>query len=130
MIFHLLCFLFLLKLIQSKVDLSKNDYGVDCSYPINHGINQKECPYWYDRYEEMMKKCYKYWSEEDCKRNERDRLRHSLSQPRTQHNYTELGFKKIKVPDHIWKSIQDFYQSHKHESTPEKWYQGKSLFSE
>ena len=45
----------------------------------------------------------------------------NMDQPSSQHNYTEVGFKKIRTPDNIWGDIQKFYAKNKDEEQPELW---------
>jgi prolyl 4-hydroxylase len=115
--------------IDARVDLSAEppEYGVDCSYPIHYGINKRECPYFYDVYHKMMDRCASYYSREECEQNERDRMRMNLAQARNQHNYTAIGFKKLKAPKEAWEPLLDFYNRYKHEAVTEKWYRGATI---
>lgn len=115
--------------VTAKVDLAADpaEYGVDCSYPIHYGINKKECPYFYDQYNKIMQGCYKVYSKKECDGNERDRLRMNLDQPRTQHNYTEVGFKLMKAPKEIWDPLMNFYNKWKDKKKLEKWYRGSTI---
>jgi hypothetical protein len=124
-----LFFIFSVGAVFSKVDLTKDppEYGVDCSYPIQHAINKKECPYWYVQYQKLMQGCYKAYSQAECDANEADRLRMNLAQPKTQHNYTEIGFKHTKTPKAAWDLIMRFYNEHKTEGKLEKWYRGNTI---
>ncbi len=119
----------LIQFVEGKVDLTKQpaEYGVDCSYPIHHGINQKECPYFYEQYQKLMKGCAKEYSKEECEANEKDRLRMNRDQPKTQHNYTVIGFKHIKVPEDVWQMITNFYNQNKDNAKLEKWYRGNTI---
>lgn len=126
----LFIYLFLIqKIVGAVVDLSKDppEYGVDCSYPIHYGISQKNCPYFYDRYQTMMKGCFKAYSQSECEANENDRLRMNRDQPKTQHNYTVIGFKHVKTPKPAWDAIIKFYQMNKDNAKTEKWYRGNTI---
>eukprot|EP01039_Chlorochromonas_danica_P005604 gene5604-6171_t len=114
---------------SAKVDLSADppEYGVDCTYPIHYGINKAECPFFYDQYNRLLAGCAKLYSKEECDQNERDRLQHSLEQPATQHNYTTLGFKKIRAPKEAWQPLIDFYNKYKDRKVLEKWYRGATI---
>eukprot|EP00604_Paraphysomonas_vestita_P002251 CAMPEP_0174819618 /NCGR_PEP_ID=MMETSP1107-20130205/2962_1 /TAXON_ID=36770 /ORGANISM="Paraphysomonas vestita, Strain GFlagA" /LENGTH=375 /DNA_ID=CAMNT_0016033465 /DNA_START=336 /DNA_END=1463 /DNA_ORIENTATION=+ len=48
----------------------------------------------------------------------------SIEQPASQHNYTELGFKKQKVPADVWQALSNFYQKNKNHAVEEKWSRG------
>lgn len=119
----------LLNEVASKVDLTSDppEYGVDCSTPIHYGINKKECPYFHEQYTKMMQGCYKLYSKRECDQGEKDRLRMNLAQPRTQHNYTEIGFKLMKAPKEIWDPIIKFYNQWKDKKKIEKWYRGATI---
>lgn len=42
-------------------------------------------------------------------------------QPSTQHNYTEMGFKKAKVPEAAWTLIKSFWDTNKEKMIAENW---------
>ena len=67
----------------------------------SHYIDPKVAPFFKKRYEGLMEGCYKEYSKRECDATERARLEMSLAQPKEQHNYTEVGFKKIKTPKGI-----------------------------
>lgn len=110
-------------------DLSREqgEYGVDCSYPIHYGISKKDCPYFHQRYEKLMEGCYAAYSKQECDQNERERLQMNLDQPATQHNYTEIGFKKIRAPKEVWEPLIEFYETYKSKQKIEKWYRGNTI---
>lgn len=126
--FMVICTL-LMDQIAGKVDLTKDppEYGVDCSYPIHHGIDYKQCPYFYERYQTLMKGCAKAYTREECEANEADRLRMNRDQPKVQHNYTVIGFKHIKTPAGAWEAITQFYNENKANEKLEKWYRGNTI---
>jgi hypothetical protein len=47
-------------------------------------------------------------------------------QPAQQHNYTELGFKKLRVPDEIWTDLRAFYDANKENEKIENWPRGNT----
>jgi hypothetical protein len=95
------------------------DYGVDTSYAIHHPLNPKT--YWGQQYEKMMEGCYKSASKNQCMANDMARIEMNLDQPRTQHNYTDIGFKKIKAPKKLMDIILEFYNRNKGKESLEKW---------
>jgi hypothetical protein len=101
-----------------------HDYGVDVSYPI-HGYITKNTIF-KRRYEQSMKGCYEKFSRAECDGNERARINMNLDQPRSQHNYTEIGFKKTRVPDDIWQEIISFYEANKDKQKLENWPRGNT----
>lgn len=128
-LFSILSIVSLLFSTEATVNLAANppEYGVDCSYPIHHGINKKECPYFYDRYQRFLQGCYKTYSKAECDNNERDRLQMNLAQPKEHHNYTAIGFKHIKAPKEVWDPIFEFYEANKANPKEEKWYRGSTI---
>eukprot|EP00597_Dinobryon_sp_UTEXLB2267_P003932 CAMPEP_0170074378 /NCGR_PEP_ID=MMETSP0019_2-20121128/11679_1 /TAXON_ID=98059 /ORGANISM="Dinobryon sp., Strain UTEXLB2267" /LENGTH=372 /DNA_ID=CAMNT_0010284615 /DNA_START=359 /DNA_END=1477 /DNA_ORIENTATION=+ len=48
----------------------------------------------------------------------------NLDQPKTEHNYTKLGFKKTKVPEAAWKPLLQFYEKYKDQAQTELWPRG------
>lgn len=70
------------------------------------------------RYEEYMQNCFEYYEKqrgkgERCYDTEEDRLEMTYRQPKGMRNYTEVGFKKIRAPDHVYKLIRDFWDKNK-----------------
>lgn len=41
-------------------------------------------------------------------------------------NYTDIGFKKIKAPDHVWKLVKDFWDVNKDDHSKENWPSGNT----
>lgn len=66
------------------------------------------------------------WS--SCSVTEVDRIEMSLRQPASMQNYTELGFKKIKAPEEVWKRIKKFWDENKDRKnwSPENWPKGNT----
>ena len=108
------------------------DYGVDVSFPMHYPIkkNLKSADplkrMFAQRYEDHINACYKKYSFRECDANERARLEMSLDQPAHQHNYTEVGFKKLKAPDELYKPLKDFYESNKAKRKLEMWPRGNT----
>ena len=100
------------------------DYGVDTSFPIHH--RTKAGTHFGNRYRSLMKGCYDTFSQRECDVNEDARIEMNLQQPKNQYNYTEIGFKKLKVPENIWKIIQEFWEENKHKEKLEKWPRGNT----
>jgi hypothetical protein len=130
-------------------DVTVADYGVDVSWPIHHlqvstnyawlphnvHPDKFETPEEYKNmpiqplgnraqiYEDFMEGCRKWYGERGnrCDATERDRAAMSLDQPATMTNYTELGFKKIRAPEAVFKIIKDFWETNRHHGKPEQW---------
>ncbi|KAL7534776.1 hypothetical protein ACHAXR_006067, partial [Thalassiosira sp. AJA248-18] len=118
-------------------------YGVDVSFPIHHSpisdnyawlphnvdpINNPTPPEhvgkpiqylgerrdWYDSF---LQGCDTHYDNgkgrSGCQITERDRVEMSLRQPAAMQNYTELGFKKIRAPEEVWKRVKKFWEENK-----------------
>lgn len=100
------------------------DYGVDVSTPIHHYLNKKT--HFGKQYYNMISGCYAAYSQRECDSTEQARLQMNLDQPKSQYNYTEMGFKKMKVPEDIWSKIIAYYEENKDKLKPEKWPRGNT----
>jgi hypothetical protein len=73
-----------------------------------------------------MESCAAKYSHNECLSSERARVKMSLDQPRTQHNYTKVGFKKLRLPEGVYKTIKNFYENNKHKPHLENWPRGNT----
>lgn len=105
--------------LKSNEELYPTDYGVDVSFPI-HGYIKKDTIF-KRRYEASMAGCYAKYSQRECDGNERARIEMNREQPKTQHNYTEIGFKKLRVPSNVWEPLMKFYNQNKGNEKTENW---------
>ena len=71
-----------------------------------------------------MSGCYKKYSRIECESTEAARIAMNLDQPQHQHNYTEVGFKKITVPKPAWDLISSFWEDNKDKKVEESWPSG------
>ena len=92
-----------------------------------------------------MDGCYKLYSKRECDATERARLEMNLAQPKSEHNYTKVGFLKRKLPKGVktsnfivfyvlllscihcpaaWEPLIQFYERHKNEQKLEAWSRG------
>jgi hypothetical protein len=95
-------------------------YGVDITFPVHHYI-QKDS-HFKRRYERWMQGCYDAFTKRECDATERARLEMSMTQTAENLNYTEIGFKKAKIPGEIYKEILAFWNENKVKGAhPEKW---------
>lgn len=116
--------LLLIALLVVAIASDASDYGVDVTSPIHHFLSAKTNPFFHDRYTTLMQGCYRMYSRSECDATERERLRMSLDQPKTQHNYTELGFKKMRTPQAAWDLITNFFNSNRDKEKVEQWGRG------
>jgi len=81
----------------------------------------------YDRY---LQGCMKYHEafnrSNDCITNEKGRIAMSLRQPKSMHNYTELGYAKIRAPTELFDMIQRFWSANRDQMVLESWTTGVS----
>lgn len=108
---------------DNKNDLT-NGYGVDVSFPIHHGVDPNT--YMGKLYKDNIQGCYDKFSQHLCEANERARMEMNVDQPATQHNYTELGFKKLKVPKEAWEPLLAFWNDNKDKMAIENWPAGNT----
>ena len=115
----LLCFLYVFACVVLVASISE-DNGVDVSFPIHHEIKDKTSIF-AKRYEESMAGCTAAFSKMECDRSENQRLAMNNAQPKSQYNYTEVGFTKTRVPEALWVDIQKWYHENKDKITLELW---------
>jgi len=112
----------------TKKEAIHEDYGVDVSFPIHYSTFREPNNVHAQRYRKTMDGCYKAFGRHECDATERARIDMNRNQPRTQHNYTEIGFKKTRVPAHIWNDILKFWEENKDKEIAED-VSGLYLFS-
>lgn len=111
------------------------EYGVDVSFPMHHStvsdnyawlphnvdpVHNDMPPEYKDmvvqplgdkqqEYVDFLNGCKEKWGKNGatrCQQNENDRIAMSLRQPQSMQNYTDVGFKKIKAPQNVFKLIK------------------------
>jgi hypothetical protein len=98
--------------------------GVDVSFPQHHYLDPNT---WQGkRYKKFITGCYDKFKKSICDATEIARINQNFDQPRGEHNYTEVGFKKIRVPDHVWSIIKEFWDTNKDKEELEKWPPGNT----
>jgi hypothetical protein len=81
------------------------------------------------RYDQYMQACADFYNSkkggtvgtDQCRENEDDRISMTLRQPQSMRNYTDLGYRKIRAPEHVFQLLKDFWEKNKENRTPEKW---------
>ena len=141
-------FLSLLSLLSSsssifgKEIVEEVEYGVDYSFPMHrHKISINSTNIFSsnnDRqtvYDEYLQGCRDKYPDHAgiCEDTEEGRIDMNFNQPQSMQNYTDIGFKKIKTPDKVWKLLLDFWNDndptfdiHGPGSKPEKWNKGNT----
>eukprot|EP01041_Mallomonas_annulata_P003566 gene3566-7092_t len=102
--------------------MSPQEYGVDVSYPIHYNLDPDS--FQAIRFKKMIAGCYTKYGRGACDSTDRARMAMNLEQPPLQHNYTELGFKKLKVPKAAWEPLRAFWDANKHTQFLEEWPEG------
>lgn len=115
----LICLIFVASKLKAMAEVRFED-GVDVTFPIHHQLTDKSSMFAV-RYEKTMAGCYEKYSKTECDNTERTRWQMNIDQPSSQHNYTEIGFKKTRVPVDIWSDILKFYATNKENEHPELW---------
>jgi hypothetical protein len=100
-------------------EFNSGEYGVDASYPIHRFFSPSSTRGKY--YQTLLDGCYKMYSKSECDATERGRIDMNLKQARSQHNYTEMGFKHRRLPVEIWEPILEFYNTNRKQAKPENW---------
>lgn len=141
--------LFVLGCCLPSVLASEEEYGVDVSFPIHKweiSTNYPWLPHNADpannptpkkyqdmplqplgdrqaAYDEFLQGCKNHYKKKSsaCTQTERDRIAMSLRQPQSMQNYTEMGFKKIKAPEAVFKLIKDFWEKNQNQQSEERW---------
>jgi hypothetical protein len=76
------------------------------------------------KHDDYMAGCVTHYGDKKgqrCWANEEDRIEMSLRQPASMRNYTELGYTKIKAPEHVFKLIKEFWEANKGKEKTERW---------
>eukprot|EP00586_Coscinodiscus_wailesii_P003754 CAMPEP_0172480452 /NCGR_PEP_ID=MMETSP1066-20121228/5561_1 /TAXON_ID=671091 /ORGANISM="Coscinodiscus wailesii, Strain CCMP2513" /LENGTH=480 /DNA_ID=CAMNT_0013241745 /DNA_START=62 /DNA_END=1504 /DNA_ORIENTATION=+ len=130
------------------------EYGVDVSFPIQHeriSTNYAWLPHNVDPannptpeeykdmpiqhlgnrkafYDDFLQGCVEFYgrSGKACQQTERDRIAMSLRQPASMVNYTDMGFKKLRAPEAVWKLISEFWNTNKNSQKEERWGTGNT----
>jgi len=138
------------------ITTSATDYGADISFPIHHkklSTNYDWLPHNVDPdnnptpkeyenmpvqplgdkqkfYDDFLDGCRKHYGRKGgaCDSTESDRIAMSLRQPQAMVNYTDLGFKKIRAPESMFKLIKTYWDEHKHKKyqNEEQWGAGNT----
>lgn len=107
-----------------------SSYGVDRSFPIHHHgsiiSDEDGTPSPFDAgskrefYEEFMEGCRRRYGPAEgilCDRSEVDRVDMNLRQPSSMHNYTALGFDKVRAPANMMTLLSKFWSKQKFSSS-------------
>jgi len=98
--------------------------GVDISSPQHHYLDVAT---WQgQRYKTFIEGCYAAHGKAACDSTEIARINQNFQQPKGEHNYTEVGFRKLRVPDHVWEIVSEFWEANKMKETNEKWPPGNT----
>ena len=101
-------------------------YGVDASFPIHHNFIGEDVhvsdtlrifgPRKLELYNKFLQGCQDRYAQvnkaHECDMNEQARIRLNLNQPSAMTNYTDIGFKKIRLSDEIWTTLNEYWNDH------------------
>lgn len=111
----------------------QQSYGVDVSWPMHHlkVMQNPSDAMLGDRqgaYDTFMAGCDKLYNRQPspCRDVERDRIQMNVDQPRSMQNYTEMGFKKIKCPESVYKLVKEFWDQNRNSGDVEQWFTGNT----
>jgi len=135
--------------LDNETPIGTYHYGADVSFPMMHATVSKNydwlphnvdpvnnpVPQMFDEtavqplgdrqnfYDTFMQGCRDFYGRKGgrCDSTEADRVRMTGQQPANMQNYTEMGFKKIKCPEEVWKLIKTFWDDNKHKGKTEQW---------
>jgi prolyl 4-hydroxylase len=120
----LLATLFLL----SATSAAQQEFGVDCSFPMQHKKLRCDAQFADDRqqfYEDFMQSCRDHFDDaEDCDSYEQDRIQMSLYQPQSIVNFTSTGFTKMKAPTEVMELLYRHWEANKDNREEEEWDDG------
>jgi prolyl 4-hydroxylase len=124
------------------------EYGADVSFPMQHpkvSDNYAWLPHNLDPliptpkqyegmsvqplgnrqlvYDKFLQSCKDHFGRKGsrCQETEDDRVSMTLRQPQSMQNYTEVGYKKIRAPDAVYKLIKEFWDKNKGDEKLEQW---------
>ena len=75
-------------------------------------------------FNQYLNGCVEHYGEkkgERCISNEAQRIKMTLRQPKGMKNYTSMGFKKMRAPDHVFSLLKTFWEANKDSERDEKW---------
>ncbi|KAL7555320.1 hypothetical protein ACHAWF_019006 [Thalassiosira exigua] len=107
--------------------LDQKTYGLDASFPAHHA-KVSATPLLGDRqdfYDHYMEGC-RHHDREKCDETEENRIHMNVRQPPSMVNYTDLGFKKVKCPERVFKGVKKFWENHKGHEEVEAWFEGNT----
>lgn len=104
--------------------LPTNEYGVDVSFPIHYDFFGQDAsvtetlkmfgPRKIDMYKEFTTGCENFYGPkgkaQECQTSEMNRLELNRDQPKLMTNYTDVGFKKMRLSDDLWRLIREFWE--------------------
>ena len=106
-----------LVLYITTVCIANEQYGVDTSWPIHYQILTDASNHLFgddktELYNEYIKGCQEKYPHiaQQCIQNENERFRLNRNQPKQMTNYTSVGYKKVRLSDELFATIQNYWQ--------------------
>lgn len=96
---------------QTSHSSSVAEYGVDCSFPMQHNRIVINNPLGtrnrLEEYEKFIGGC----TTDHCVKSEEDRISMNLQQPPKMQNFTSAGYAKMPAPAPVKRMLQEFWES-------------------
>ena len=112
---------------RATIEATEHGDGLDVSFPQHHYLDEHT---WQGkRYKKFIDGCYKAFGKKNCDATEMARINQNYGQPKFEHNYTTIGFKKMRVPAHVWDIVTKFWDTNWKDGageTLEKWPPGNT----
>lgn len=110
--------------------LGQKTYGTDASFPQHHSTTStaNNSPFGTSRqefYNRYMDGC-RAIDATLCDDTEHDRIEMNIRQPGSMMNYTDMGFRLVKAPPTLFKSLVKFWKDNKGKEQPEEWFAGNT----
>lgn len=113
---------------DDKQHEKRENYGTEVSWPMQRFVDYHENEVGSEQlqsYNLYMIGCYKVYGKELCDIREKERISINAMQPSIQRNFTSAGYAKIRLPNNIFRKLQDFWNSnHESDKTKERWERG------
>jgi hypothetical protein len=116
--------------------LNQKTYGTDlASFPVHHSSISPDSAFYPARqqfYDAFLEGCRSHHGETDaapsskCDENEANRIEMNVRQPAGMWNYTDMGFRLVKLPPRVVKTLTKFWKDNKGKEVEETWFEGNT----
>jgi hypothetical protein len=114
--------------------LHQPTYGTDrASFPTHHASISPHSSFYPARqqfYDAYLEGCRAFYASSmqhaSCDENEASRIEMNRVQPPGMWNYTDMGFRLVKLPRGVVDALVDFWKANRHRSQEEEWFAGNT----